>query len=62
MGTTLLDRLNVPVALLAFGVRRLPIIFPPVCQYLSSEAVFFKKKTGTGNNSVSARLFQGFKT
>jgi len=32
MGTTLRERLNVPVALLAFGLRRFPMGVPPVVE------------------------------
>jgi len=50
MGTTLLDRLNVPVALLAFGLRRLPIPFPPE-ELLLEHGTVYMKKTVTGVNS-----------
>jgi hypothetical protein len=48
MGTTLLDRLKVEVALLAFGLRRLPMGFPPVISKSDAD-VALRKKTGNGN-------------
>jgi hypothetical protein len=58
MGTTLLDRLNVEVALLAFGLRRLPM--DSLLSFRNRAQVWqYAKKTDNGDAGDRFHRFRG---